>query len=690
MYQIITLIARYKYQLAAFNLLIAALGIGKLIFAPRIWVAEAELILPNNNGNLDANLGTLGSLESGGVNFTNTLDPLKSQKSILNSNPVLQKVYETDPQREKFSRLSQYKKIFDVSIAEKSNTLDLSVNTSDYELALKRAEKWIEAYQERLNELRQEDISSRQKFNEKQIKEARERLNQADNRLAEFKKSFGLVNTDEQTKGMIKVISDLTSLQQQAKAKAEANQKQINIISHRLSLTPSEAILSLSLGEDKDYQFIKNKLVQVEVALSELQANFTNEEPRVQELLLEKEELKRQLRQRVDETSGEINVDKIDTTISSDTQGRANLIQQLVLLESEAELNRKQAEQLQTQIEQISKNLQSIPENQAQLVKLEREKNIAQGIYQGLIAQVQQVNINSFDTYPNVQVIDPPQTDSKPTSPDKKLIVLSSLLASMVGSTALVLLLETGNPLLDPSDLQSNNFPIVVCIPKFKTSDSAVKIPSQVQIEFEKLASAICRQPRQNNRFLITSSYEAEGKTTTTIGLALALKKLGFKVLIVDGDYHKAELSKLLNYSELNLNIDGRPIEIKPNLYLLAAKPQQDNIAAFVPKGQFEQNLIKAESFDQYDYILIDTPPISLTSETILMSSAISNLLFVVRSGISQRNIVQTSLEQLAQNGAYPIGLIVNDVKTHAGEYSYRSNLYLTSSSKNLSQTSIN
>ena len=120
--KLFTLISRHKKFLLAFNGAVLVLALGKLAFSPPKWTAEAELILPNNSGNLDANLGTLGSLKSGEIGFTNALDPLKAQQSILFSNPVLQQVYDSDPKKEKFDRLAGYKKLFDVAIVEKSNT----------------------------------------------------------------------------------------------------------------------------------------------------------------------------------------------------------------------------------------------------------------------------------------------------------------------------------------------------------------------------------------------------------------------------------------------------------------------------------------------------------------------------------------------------------------------------------------
>ncbi|HEY9767609.1 MAG TPA: GNVR domain-containing protein [Coleofasciculaceae cyanobacterium] len=700
-------INRHWKPLLLFNLVLAVAVVGKIVFTPKTWDANAQLILPSTSGNLDADLGTLGSLKNSSVDFSNTMDPLLAQEAILLSHPVLKQTLDSDPEKNLFPSVSSYEKFFEVLLTEKTNAFNLIVSASSPELASQRATNWIEAYQARLNQLRQENNRSRQELqsNQQQIKEAKQNLAQAEQELAKFEQSSRLISSEEQVKSMVKVVGDLTSLQQQAQAEAQANQKQIAAISQRISLTPDEAIRSLSLGENKDYQFLKNKLIQIESVLNGLQANFTDREPRIQSLILEREELKRQLQQYVDDT-GE--AAQIDSTITSEGQGRASLIQQLVLLESEAEANQKQAEQLESQIEQINVKLEAIPQNRARLLKLTRQKNIAEGVYQGLVAQIQQVGINSFDTYPNVQVIEPAEANSQPSSPDKPLILLGSLLASLVGSTALLLLLESSAPLLDAKDLQSSNFPFVVSIPKFKNSDVALYLPPYVEVEFEKLASAITSQPQfqraaraskllpgteasesakiasidsqpQSHRFLITSAATGEGKTTATIGIGKALANLGFKVLMVDGDYHKAELSRYFNYNPEETQLE-QPISIQSNLDLLVTRsPETGTTVALVSQGQFEQRLRAAELSGNYDYVLIDTSPVSVTSEAVIMTSMILDILFVVRPGISKRNLVNSSLDQLTQNNSRILGLVVNGVKKNTEQYSYRSNYLLTS-----------
>lgn len=671
---------RHWKSLFILNLLVLAATAGKLITSPKVWTATAQLILPQKTGNLDANLGTLGSLRNAEPGFSSEVNPLKVQASILTSDALLERVLASDPKKSQFSRLARYKSLFSASPQEQSTIISLAVSGSTPELARQRASTLLQVYQQRLDELRQADRTSRQRFSQDELDQAKERLIQAQTALARFKQSTGLVNSDVQTQGIVTAMNNLNTVYAQALAQARASESQVRVLSNRLSLSPNQAIRSLGLGENKDYQFVRNRLAEVDAELVKTRATFTDNNPKVQKLLSERNELQRQIQGYIAQAAAGT---RVDTTVASGTDGRATLIQQLILAEGEASGQRQQANQLQSEIDKLRVALKALPGNQSQLLELQRQVDVAEGIYKGLVAQVQQNNIDAFDTYPNVQVLDPPKVDPKPSSPKKSIIVLSGLMASLVGSIALVLLLESRNPLLSPKDLQAIKFPIVVRIPRLRHPNLTWQLGTETEVEFQRLASAVSLQPLKDRRLLITSAIGGEGKTTVTLGLARALADLGFRVLIVDGDFRKAELSQRLGYGrELKVadvprlanNEFQQPVQIEPSLHLVPTLPKQGKIMEMVRRGRFKQNLAVAESADNYDYVLVDSAPVTLTSETALMANIIPNVLFVVRPGTSYSNSVNDGLDQLAQHHAQILGLAINGVDANSKAYPYRSN----------------
>ncbi|HBB31709.1 MAG TPA: exopolysaccharide biosynthesis protein [Cyanobacteria bacterium UBA8803] len=670
--RIATITARHWKFLLALNVLVLAAAASNYVTSPKVWTAKAQLILPDTTSSLDANLGTLGSLTNDEPVFSNQLNPLKVQAYILTSDALMQRLWASDTENSQFG-LRSYKKLFEISPQEQSTTISLTVKGSSPELAHQRAIALIEAYQQRLNELRQTDGVARAQFSQKQLEQAQQRLNQAQMELAQFQKSSGLVNSEEQTRGLVQSISELTTAQAQAQAQALASINEVRTLSNRLGLTPDQAIRSLGLAENPDYQFIRQKLTEVEAKLVEAKATYTMENPRVEGLVIQRDELQRQLQQYITQAAGDAS---IDTTMTGERQGRATLIQQLILAESTASAQQRQATQLQSQAEQLNATLKLIPGHQAKLLELKRQYEVAEGVYKGLVAQIQKVNIDAFNAYPNVQVLDPPTVSSNPTDPKKTLIALNAFVASVVGSIALLLLLEARNPLLSPKDLQTLKFAIVVRIPRLKQSVVGLGLTTETEVEFQRLASAISLQPLKNRRLLVTSATMGEGKTTVTLGLATALVDLGFRVLLVDGDFRKAQLSHRLGYAR-ELLPPEKPVQLRPSLDLVPTLPKQGKIVEMVTRGRFEESLVAAQSANEYDYILVDSAPVSLTSETVLMAAITRNVLFVVRPGISKRNFVNDSLAQLTQHNAELFGLAINGMEIPSISYTYRANGYL-------------
>lgn len=665
MNRILAIVARHWKSLFCLNMLLVGAAYYSYASAAKVWTANTQLILPSQTSNLDASLGTLGSLRNSNPSFSDQVNPLKVQASILTSDTLMEQVLASDPQKNKFKSISSYKGLFKVAPQEQSTIISLAVNGSSPEIARQRSANLIQAYEKRLNELRQANSRAKQKFSQQELDKAKQALNQAQLRLAIFQQSSGQVNTEEQTKGIVTTINTLTSAKAQALAQSQASANRAKALSARLSLAPQEAINSLGLGENQNFQFISKKLSEINADLVQKRTTFTDEHPQVSNLLTQRSQLQRQLQQYVARAAS-----KVDTTVSADAQGRALLIQQMILAESDAVAQQQQAQLLDKEIASLNANLKTLPRSQAQIQELQRQIEVTEGVYKGLVAQVQQYNIDAFDAYPNIQLLDAPQVDPKPVSPKLSFMAINALMASVIGSIALVLLLESRNPLLSPKDLQAFKFPIVVGIPRLKPFAMKLDLGNETEVEFQRLASAVSLQPLENRRLLVTSAAACEGKTTVSMGLASALVDLGFRVLLVDGDFRKGELSRSLgNVRELNVN---NVQVIHPNLDLLPATSKSGKIVEWVRRGRFEQTLTNLESAGNYDYVIVDSAPVSLTSETALMATIITNVLFVIRPNTSHKNSVSDSIAQLQQHNARILGLAINSLDTPAKSYPYR------------------
>ncbi|MGB3652147.1 MAG: AAA family ATPase [Rivularia sp. (in: cyanobacteria)] len=661
---------RHWKLLLAWNVLVVGITAINIKITPKVWSSQAQLILPNITSNSDADLGKLGSVRDEGVVFSQQLNPLNILTSIAMSDNVVEEVWEKDPQKNQFSNLGSFKKLFEVSPEKESTVISLNVEANSPELAKARATALIVAFRNRLHELRLDEAQQRSQFMEGEVKQAYEKLFKAQQALSEFKQNTNLVNSDEQTKEIISAINTLSTEQAQAIADASAAEARVRMLSSRIALTPGAAVNSVRLKEFKEYQTIRDKLSEVEVALVEARGKLTNIHPQVQDLLYQQSVLRNRLRQYMTDTKG--NVARVDR-IGENT---ASLAEQLILAESQAIGMQQKAEQLKPAIDKLSASLNSLPAKQGKLLEVQRQYDIAEGVYNGVVAQAEQAKLGAFSAYPSVQVLDSPLLNTKPVGPKLRLMLLGALLASGFGSAAIVLFLENRNPLLSPKDLKETNIPVLASIPYIKHMNGKLNRELGGEIEFQRLASAVSLMQLDSGRLMISSATTGEGKTTTTLGLAYALINLGFKVLLVDGDFRRAELSQSLGYQpQTSLDLRFIHNKVRPNLDLLSVNIAEDKISEFVARGEFERHLNYVQSNGNYDYVLVDSSPVTLTPEAALIAKVISQVLFVVRSTSSHRNYFCDSIEQLTRHKALIAGLVVNGVETRAQGYMYGQNI---------------
>lgn len=651
---------------------------GAVVFAtltPRVWTANTQLILPDTTTNLDASLGPLGQIKDQGIAFTNELNPLQVQTSIITSDDVIRPVWLSDPEKNEFRSLDNYKKLFKVKPVDQSTTIHLEVKGSLAEMARKRSERLLLSYQRRLNELRQGTSNTRQNFSQTQLRQAELKLRVAKNKLAQFKQTTGLVSNDDQTKNLVEAIKTLRTTQVQVFAQAQAALIRSQALSRQLKMTPTEAMNSLRVSENKEYQAIRQKLAEVETELAVKRGDFTPEHPVITSLQERRNSLNAALKRQLEKLVPGSH-EGFDTSFGGNNfkDSTMDLIAQLIQVDSDSRALQEQSIQIQAQVKSLNEELKSISGKQAELLDLQRNYDIAEGVYKGIVAQLEQSKISAFNSYPNMQVLDAPTVDPKPTSPKLSLVALGAILSSILGSAALVTYLESRNSLIKPKDLQDMELPILGRIPTLNSSTMGLKLESVSEIGFQRLASTLSLMSLDNRRLMVSSSISGEGKTTVTIGLAAALAVLGFRVLMIDADFHKAQLSKYFGYTlPRETNVFPSPIPIASGLDLLSAPSIPKNkVMEFVAQRSFEEYINRYQRSGSYDYVIVDTAPVNVTGETALMAKTLTNVLLVVRLGVSDKHMLYESLEQLARHNAEITGLALNGIEQQGEGYAYK------------------
>ena len=182
--------------------------------------------------------------------------------------------------------------------------------------------------------------------------------------------------------------------------------------------------------------------------------------------------------------------------------------------------------------------------------------------------------------------------------------------------------------------------------------------------------------------FVVTSSIHSEGKTVTSLNLAVSLSQAVHKprVLLVDADLRKGKMSKYLGTKpEVGLSevLDGKA-EVKDAIFHIDI----ENLA-FIDSGavpEYPSELLSSDSFKkflseikhEFDHIIIDTPPIISVTDSGIVGAQVEGVILVVQAGRTQRGIVKRAEELLFQSHSKILGHVLTNIEYHLPEYIYR------------------
>ena len=229
-----------------------------------------------------------------------------------------------------------------------------------------------------------------------------------------------------------------------------------------------------------------------------------------------------------------------------------------------------------------------------------------------------------------------------------------------------------------------SSLPVLGLLPKINNAESFVILENSKDTFSEMMrlirANLLFVCGKKDKVINVLSSLSGEGKTFVSINLAQSIALLGNKVLIIGLDIRKPKLSKALginNKNGITLYLSGQiskeeliiPSEVNPNLFIIPSGPIPPNPNELLAKDELD-NLIK-ELRGQFDYIIIDTPPIGIVSDSFLLNRVTDVNLLVVRSGHTPKRYIEDIDTHYKDNKLKKVYFILNSVDMNKGYYGY-------------------
>lgn len=342
-----------------------------------------------------------------------------------------------------------------------------------------------------------------------------------------------------------------------------------------------------------------------------------------------------------------------------------------------------------------SSTFSSIPAKERILRSIERQQNIKETLYLFLLQKREEAAVAKAVTSPSIKVVDYAITNIIPVSPKRSIIYLAALLIGLLipfGIVYTLFLLDTKIHGKQDFDLLAPEIPIVAEIPFIQEENRIIS-----ENDRSVLAESF-RIMRTNINYLLplkkegecpviftSSSIKGEGKTFVSLNLALILSTMDKKVLLVGADLRNPQLHKYLNINKNRMGLSNYLYDtstdwkslINENVFgneflnIIFAGSVPPNPAELLSNGRFEDllNILKKE----YDYIIVDTAPTILVTDTLLISNLSDLTVYVTRADHTDKKLITYSRSIKEQGKIKNMAYVINNIGGEKG-YGYNYN----------------
>lgn len=334
----------------------------------------------------------------------------------------------------------------------------------------------------------------------------------------------------------------------------------------------------------------------------------------------------------------------------------------------------------------------SIPNNEKVLRGIERQQNIKETLYLLLLQKREEAAINLAITASSVKVVDYATTNNSPVSPKKGTYYLISILLGLFIPFSIIyvgILLDDKLHTKEDILKVTRNKIILSEIPHINTENKLTGLNDRSILgeSFRILRTNLTyifplKKEKTGQTIMITSTIKGEGKTFTALNLSISFSIMNKKVLLIGADMRNPQLHNYLNIKKNrhglqdylhDISVDWHGTINKeclenPNLDIILSGTIPPNPAELLSNGRLEKLI--AEAKDEYDFIIVDTPPTLLVTDTLVISHLVDTTLYVVRADYTPKKILEFSVNLSDKGKLRNMAYVINNVGANYKGYS--------------------
>lgn len=339
---------------------------------------------------------------------------------------------------------------------------------------------------------------------------------------------------------------------------------------------------------------------------------------------------------------------------------------------------------LERQMRQFTDRINSAPQQEREYINLARQQEIKSKLYLVLLQQREQNILSLGLTTDTGRIVEETLPDKYPVNPKKKIVALAALILGLCIPTGVIFLFDQfGTKMGSRSDIEKQtSIPFLTELPHNQQNQKGYLAVHEnqnglMEDAFRNLRTQLLYQLDTTDKvILFTSTQGGEGTTFVASHTAASLAFLGKKVVVVDMNLRRPGLP---SYFSLSTDAKGmtdylnapkqvrlldliQPSAVHTNLDVLPGGALVANSAELVSQDAFEDAIRQLK--EKYDYVILDTAPLPLVTDTVLIGRTADICVFVCRAGVTPKSACDY-LNTLSREQKFPkLAVLLNDVET--------------------------
>ena len=604
--------------------------------------------------------------------------------------------------------------------AEPEQGLIRIIARSQYpEEAASIANTYADAYRSYSRESARAGVAAAREFLETQMERRQEDISEVENQWQQFAREHS-VATEGQDGGRVATdYVEMMGQRDQLEFQLQEEQRTLDMLVNRLG--QAESSFREDVEGEQSVQSMQNRIAALDQQIADLEAqaepyyinnpDLRGNESQVRELNQIKTQIEG-LKDRKERLTNEM----VDLASDPSVQvGEGAALGRLTELRTRIDQQEATVRQLQGQVDRLNNRIsgyegriEDIPEQTVEREQLARRLDQAEQFYQDIARELQRTIVTEESELGYVQVIRSASVPTLPVSPNiEQNLILGLLLGLAFGIGGAFIRQAMNWQIYDPEDIQNQGFSLVGVIPDMKREiKSSFNGRESMDVDGRELSTALMpllnpwspvtenyRLIRTNLQFaqandevqpevlMITSPEPGDGKSTTSVNLAITIALSGRKVLLVDGDLRRPTTHKLLGMQRspglAEMLTDNTQHEIVQrtfieNLYYVPAGTLKVPPTELLDSSRMRQLIALGRS--RCDVIIIDTPPVLGATDALVVSSLCDAVLVVASANKTDMRSLKAVKETFAGVNVPLAGVIFNRfdaAKSQSSSYAY-------------------